>query len=121
MNNSNETTIEFTVVNDEELQVAHVLNYPNPFTTNTAFWFEHNQPGLDLSVKVEVFTVSGKLIKTLSQTINTVGNRSSEVVWDGKDDFGNRIARGVYIYRLRIKAPNGRVADKWERLVILGK
>ncbi len=121
MNNSSEVTIEFTVVNDEQLQVQHVLNYPNPFTTRTAFWFEHNQPGRDLSVKVEVFTVSGKLIKTLSSTINTTGNRSSEVEWDGRDDYGNKIGRGVYVYRLRVKAPNGKVADKWERLVILGK
>ena len=121
VNNSSEITLEFTVVNDEQLQVAHVLNYPNPFTTRTAFWFEHNQPGRDLAVKVEIFTVSGKLIKTLSQTINTTGNRSSEVEWDGKDDYGQKIGRGVYVYRLRVKAPNGKVADKWERLVILGK
>ncbi len=121
MNNSSEILLDFTVVNDGELQIAHVLNYPNPFTTKTAFWFEHNRSGSDLSVKVEVFTVSGKLIKTISETINTIGNRSSEIEWDGKDDYGNKIGRGVYIYRLRVKSANGKAAEKWERLVILGK
>ena len=44
--------LEFTVANDEELTLNHVLNYPNPFTTKTQFWFEHNNPGQDLQVKI---------------------------------------------------------------------
>jgi hypothetical protein len=95
------------------------LNYPNPFSTNTAFWFEHNAAGTELTIKVEIFTVSGKLIKTLSQTINQPGNRSSEVDWDGLDEYGNKIANGVYLYRLRVQTPDGRSAQKWEKLVIL--
>jgi hypothetical protein len=121
VNNSSEYVLEFTVVNSEDLRVDHVLNYPNPFTTRTFFWFEHNQPGTDLSVKVEIFTVSGKLIKTISQTINTIGNRSNEIEWDGRDEYGEKIGRGVYIYRLRVKTPNGKTANKWERLVVLDK
>lgn len=121
MNNSNEATLSFTVVTNEKLKIDHVLNYPNPFTTRTAFWFEHNRPGMDLYVKLEIFTVSGKLIKTISQTINTPGNRSSEVEWDGRDDYGNKIGHGVYLYRLRVREAGGSSADKWERLVILGK
>lgn len=119
MNNSSEYILDFTVINSDKLKIDHVLNYPNPFTTRTQFWFEHNQPGADLGVKIEVFTVSGKLIKSMAQTINTPGNRSSEVEWDGRDDYGRKIGRGVYVYRLRVKGPNGKTAEKWERLVIL--
>jgi hypothetical protein len=119
MNNSNEYILDFTVINSAELKIQHVLNYPNPFTSKTSFWFEHNQPGTDLQLKLEVFTVSGKLVKTISQTINTPGNRSSEVVWDGRDDYGGKMGRGVYIYRVRVKTTDGRSAEKWERLVIL--
>jgi hypothetical protein len=121
VNNSNEYILDFTVVNAKELKIDHVLNYPNPFTTKTTFWFEHNQPGVDLNVRVEIFTVSGKLIKTLSQTINTNGNRSNEVIWDGRDDYGDRPGRGVYVYRLRVRTADGKTAEKWQRLVILGK
>lgn len=120
MNNSNEYVLDFTVVNTAELRIDHVLNYPNPFTTHTSFWFEHNYPGSDLDVRVEIFTVSGKLIKTIIQTINTAGNRSSDIQWDGRDEFGEKLGRGVYVYRLRVRV-NGKTADKWERLVILGK
>lgn len=121
MNNSSEYILDFTVVNTGELRLDHVLNYPNPFTTKTSFWFEHNFPGTELAVKIEVFTVSGKLIKTISQTINTPGNRSNDIEWDGRDEYGNKTGRGVYLYRLRVRSMDGKTADKWERLVILGK
>ena len=84
---------------------------------NAPLWFITT---LGDTLEIRGVTVSGKLIKTLSQTINTPGNRSSEVEWDGKDEYGNKIGRGVYIYRLRVKGPNGNAAEKWEKLAILG-
>lgn len=119
LDNSSQYVLDFTVINNEKLQLEHVLNYPNPFTTKTNFWFEHNYPNVDLSVRVQIFTITGKLIKTLAQTINTTGNRSNEVEWDGRDEFGSKVGRGVYIYLLTVRAPNGKTANKWERLVIL--
>ena len=118
VNNSNETTLDFTVVNNDDLVLDHVLNYPNPFTTKTAFWFEHNKPGADLHTTVEIYTVAGKLLKTLRYTINTMGNRSNEIEWDGRDDFGDKIGRGVYIYRLTVRSADGKKASKLQRLVI---
>jgi hypothetical protein len=119
MNNSSDYILDFIVVESGELKIDHVLNYPNPFTDRTSFWFEHNQPGVDLYAKVEVFTVSGKLIKTISQTINSTGNRSNDILWDGRDEYGSRVGRGVYIYRLKVRTFGGKTADKWERLVVL--
>lgn len=119
MNNSNEYLLNFTVMNDEALRIDHVLNYPNPFTTHTNFWFEHNYPGVDLSARIDIYTVSGKRIKTLTKTINTPGNRSIELDWDGRDEWGAKIGRGVYLYHLSIKTPNKKTAEKWEKLVIL--
>jgi hypothetical protein len=121
LNNSSEYVLDFSVINNEELKLAHVLNYPNPFSSKTLFWFEHNHPATDLSVKIEIFTVAGKLIKTISQTINTIGNRSNEVEWDGRDEYGQKIGNGVYVYRLRVKTNDGKTATKWERLVLLNK
>ena len=119
VNNSSEVTLEFRVVNDAELRLEHVLNYPNPFTTNTNFWFNHNRPGEELAVTVQVYTVSGKLVKTLKRTIFSTGNRSSEVNWDGRDEYGSKIGRGVYIYRLQVKTQDGKMAQKLEKLYIL--
>lgn len=118
LNNSSEYLINFNVAKDEELEISHVLNYPNPFTTNTNFWFEHNKPGQDLRVRVEIFTLTGRIINVLQKTINTQGDRSSEVQWDGKDEFGNRVGRGVYLYRLSVTASGLKTKEKIEKLVI---
>ena len=118
VNNSSEYTLDFIVNNTEELTISHVLNYPNPFTTKTAFWFEHNQPATDLNVRVEIFTVGGKLVKTMQQTINNSGNRSSDLEWDGKDEWGEKMGKGIYIYRLQVAAPNGKKASQLQKLLL---
>ncbi len=118
LNNSSEYILEFTVAKDEELVINHVLNYPNPFTTKTQFWFEHNRPGEDLQVKVQIFTVTGKVVKTIKQTINNAGNRSCEVEWDGRDEYGDKLGRGVYLYRLTVITPDGKKKERVERLVV---
>src|SRR5690606_23445762 len=119
VNNSGEQTIEFRVVRNDQVSLDHVLNYPNPFTTNTSFWFEHNRAGEELKVSVEIYTITGKLVKTIRQTIFSTGNRSSEVQWNGRDDYGNRLGRGVYIYRLRVQTADGKSAEKLEKLYML--
>ncbi len=118
-NNSSEEYIEFIVAKSEELLLDHVFNYPNPFTTNTAFYFDHNQPDANLDVLLQIFTITGKLVKTIQTTINTTGYRSEPIYWDGLDDYGDKIGRGVYIYRLKVRAENGNIVDKFEKLVIL--
>lgn len=118
-NNSNETVISFEVKNEQKLNITRVLNYPNPMVKQTLFGFEHNQPGRDLLVKVTIFTVTGKIIKTLTQTINTPGNRSLELEWDGLDDYGQRPGRGVYIYKLSVSVPGAGTKEVIEKLVIL--
>ena len=81
--------------------------------------FEHNKPCETLSVSVQIFTVSGKLVKTLENTVKCEGYRSEDITWDGLDDFGDKIGRGVYVYRLKVTASDGTWADKYEKLVVL--
>lgn len=118
-NNSSEKSTEFVVAASAELALAHVLNYPNPFTTRTEFYFEHNRPCNTLEAQVQVFTVSGRLVKTLNRRLTCDGFRTEPIAWDGKDDFGDNLGRGVYVYRLSVAAPDGAKADQFEKLVIL--
>ncbi len=118
-NNSSESYTEFVVSKSAELALEHVLNYPNPFTTHTQFYFEENQCCQTLEVQVMVFTISGKLVKTIDQFIGMEGFRSAPIDWDGRDDFGDKIGRGVYIYRVKVKTNDGSSAEKYEKLVIL--
>lgn len=118
-NNSSEATTEFVVAPSAELALAHVLNYPNPFTTYTEFFFEHNRPCTTLQVQVQVFTVAGRLVKTISRQLACEGYRIEGLPWDGRDDFGDKLGRGVYVYRVGVVTPEGERAEKFEKLVIL--
>ena len=118
-NNSSEATTEFVVAQSANLALDHVLNYPNPFTTHTSFFFEHNQPCCSLDVKIQIFTITGRLIKTIDKTVQTMGYRAEPIDWDGLDDYGDPIGKGVYIYKIKVKDNNGSTAEKTEKLVIL--
>jgi len=119
-NNPSESTLSFIVVNDNDLILSNVLNYPNPFVNYTEFWFNHNKPNEILDVQVQIFTVSGKLIKTLNHSVQSDGLLSREITWNGLDDFGNKIGKGVYVYKLRVKSQlSNAKAEKFEKLVIL--
>jgi hypothetical protein len=118
-NNSSTVTTTFEVRNTEGITLSHVLNYPNPFTTSTSFYFEHNQCCTDFDVMVQVFTVSGKLVRTINQQIYAEGFRSQPIEWDGRDDYGDKIGRGVYIYRMYVRSSDGTSAEHYEKLVIL--
>lgn len=119
-NNSSTAEIQFMVAGDDKLEISRVLNYPNPFVNYTEFWFNHNRPFEPLDVQVQVFTVSGKVVWTKNETIVTDGFLSRDIVWNGRDDFGDRIGKGVYIYKITVKSTltNQRV-EKFEKLVIL--
>ena len=119
-NNLSETTFSFFVVDDSDLVLSNVLNYPNPFVNYTEFWFNHNKPNELLNVQIQIFTVSGKLVKTLQKIIQSEGNLSRTITWNGLDDFGSKIGKGVYIYKLKVKSLNSNAkAEKIEKLVIL--
>jgi hypothetical protein len=117
-NNSTSSYTEFIVASSADIALKHVLNYPNPFTTHTSFYFEHNQCCTNMDVQIQIFTVSGKMIKSIHQFVNMEGYRSEPIDWDGTDEYGTKIGRGVYIYRLRVKAGNT-IAEQFEKLVIL--
>ncbi len=118
-NNSGESETEFLVTQSAQFALYHVLNYPNPFTTNTDFYFEHNLPDQDLQVRVQIFTVSGRSVKTIDGFYNSKGFRVGPINWDGRDEFGDPLAKGAYVYQLKVIAPSGETARKFEKLVIL--
>lgn len=119
-NNPVTAEIQFIVVGDESVTLTNVLNYPNPFTSYTQFWFTHNRPFEPLDVQVQVMTVTGKVVWTRNQIITTEGFLSREIIWDGKDDFGDRIGKGVYVYKLTVKSTlTNTKSEKFEKLVIL--
>ena len=118
-NNSTDSELFFTVINEQDIEISHVLNYPNPFTTNTSFYFEHNQNCNYLDVSIQIYTVSGRVVKRINKRIHNEGFRSQGVAWDGTDDYGEQLSRGVYLYNLSVKNEQGLSADKTEAMFLL--
>lgn len=121
LNNSSEARSEFVVIADGDNILKHVLNYPNPFTTSTNFQFEHDLVNSDLDILVTIYTISGKIIKTIEATQYASGFRIDDIHWDGKDDFGSDIGKGVYLYKIKVRSDELNLVREsdFEKLVIL--
>ena len=104
LNNFSEEVMEFNVVNCEEGFIKNVLNYPNPFSTNTDFTFEHDLINTNLDISVNIYTVSGKLVKTIVENRFSSSGRISDINWNGRDDYGNKLAKGIYLYKIKVAA-----------------
>ena len=112
--------IQFFVIESENVVLSNVLNYPNPFVSYTEFWFTHNRPFEPLQVQVQIMTITGKVVKTINDIVQTEGFLSRSIKWDGRDDFGDKLAKGVYVYRLTVKSTlTNKKSEKIEKLVIL--
>lgn len=98
---SNKPLIEryFKVSQDAEL--LDVYNYPNPFSTNTHFTFILTQ--IPDEVFIRIFSIAGRLIKTIKVPASNLSTNFNKVFWDGKDEDGDEIANGVYIYKMSLK------------------
>lgn len=119
-NNSASAKVGFVVADDAQMALGHVLNYPNPFTTNTKFYLEHNLNGQPLNVKIKIFTVSGRLVKTLEDSFFADGNLYCDLEWDGLDEYGDALGRGVYVYQVLVQnESSGEKISRFEKLVVL--
>ncbi|MCI1751330.1 MAG: C25 family cysteine peptidase [Flavobacteriales bacterium] len=103
-NNSGDrdNSISFEVVNKST--ITSVLNYPNPFTTSTRFVFTLTGHEVPTAMQVQIMTISGRVVREVSLAELGplhIGRNITDFAWDGTDQFGDRLARGVYLYRVR--------------------
>ncbi|MFN1834608.1 type IX secretion system sortase PorU [Balneola sp. MJW-20] len=120
-NNPSEKSIFFEVASQDDLQIRSAYNYPNPMSNTTQFTFEHNQPGNPMDVSIRIYTLSGKPVQHLQESILTNSSYAS-ISWNGRDRDYDRLGNGTYIYVLRVTAdtPQGRKStEKIEKLVII--
>lgn len=97
-NNSNTAAAEFVVAPADRLVLREVMNYPNPFRNETQFTFEINQPAAQ--VKIKIYTLVGRLIRTLEMPPTAVIAGFNRLEWDGRDQDGDEVANGVYLYKV---------------------
>lgn len=119
LNYSSTSSIEFIVAPSSELAIINLINYPNPFTESTQFIFEHNHPCCTLKVQIQIFSITGLLVKTIEMDVQTDGYRAEPIDWNGDNDYGDPLEGGVYVYRLIVQNESGQYGEKSEKLVII--
>jgi flagellar hook assembly protein FlgD len=96
-----EYKINFEVIH--ESTITHLLNYPNPFSTSTKFVFTLTGSEVPDEMLIQILTVTGKVVREITEdelgTLH-IGRNISEYAWDGRDEFGDQLANGVYLYRV---------------------
>lgn len=106
--------IQFEVINHST--ITEVMNYPNPFSTKTHFVFTLTGNVLPDFMKIQIMTVSGKVVREIMMdelgTIR-IGRNITDYAWDGRDEFGDQLANGIYLYRVVAKI-NGENIEKRE-------
>ncbi|HRO42492.1 MAG TPA: type IX secretion system sortase PorU [Flavipsychrobacter sp.] len=118
-NNSGEGVVHFEVAGGQVVRIQNLMNYPNPFSDKTHFVFEHNHPGDDLTVQINIYSTAGYSVRTLTQDFTPSGSRSNEIVWDGTDNNGAKLPAGLYVYRLILSTKKGIQATAYQKLVLI--
>lgn len=121
-NNLSQKTVEF-YVNEKDLAIENVLNYPNPFFDRTEFQFENPLIGEDLVIVIDIYTPSGRMAHRIIENRNTSGQMVRGIYWDGKDQWQQKLANGVYIYKVKIMKQAGdqttRLFSDFQKLLLL--
>jgi hypothetical protein len=111
--------VSFEVIN--ESTITNFYPYPNPFSTNTRFVFTVTGLEVPDQIKIQIMTVTGRVVREILQDelgLVRIGNNISDFAWDGRDEFGDQLANGVYIYRVLVRKggqfvePRATVGDK---------
>jgi len=114
LNNPAEAEVEVEITGSKQLVLEQVVNYPNPFSSNTSFTFQTNHDGADVTIKI--YTLSGRLIQELNGL--SAKGYNDQFNWNGRDRDGDLIANGVYIYKIILK-DGSETAEHIDKLVIV--
>ncbi len=108
-----EYRVVFTVINKP--MISNLLNYPNPFTTSTAFVFTVTGSEVPQNMRIQILTITGKVVREITKDelgpIH-IGRNITDFKWDGTDMYGQKLANGVYLYRVLTNL-NGKSLDKY--------
>jgi Peptidase family C25 len=114
LSGENDYSVEFEV--DNTSTVTEVINYPNPFSTSTRFVFTLTGSEVPDKLRIRIMTVSGKVVREINRDEIgplRVGRNITEFAWDGRDEFGDQLANGVYLYQVVMEL-DGKKIEKRE-------
>ena len=116
-NNSTTVTLDFTVVKSNNLVVQKAYNSPNPMSSYTNFYFEHNQKG-EMDILIDIYNISGQRVKTINESRYGTDTRIDPICWDGTADNGQPLPAGIYIYNVSVTINKKEKSTSYSKLVI---
>ena len=99
-----EYRITFEII--RESSITNLMNYPNPFSTSTKFVFTLTGAEVPDEIIIQIMTVTGKVVREITEDelgIIRIGRNITEFSWDGADEFGDALANGVYLYKVKME------------------
>lgn len=105
--------VRFEVINKST--ITNFYPYPNPFTDHTRFVFTLTGSEIPDELKITIMTVSGIVVKEILQNEIgpiRIGNNMTQYAWDGKDQFGDKLANGVYLYKVQINSQGSQIEHR---------
>lgn len=109
-----EYRVGFKIINKP--MISNMFNYPNPFTTSTAFVFTLTGSDIPQNIRIQVLTITGKIVREITKEELgplRIGRNITSFKWDGTDQYGQKLANGIYLYRV-ITNLNGKSLDKYK-------
>ena len=89
-----------------ESSITQIINYPNPFSNSTRFVFTLTGTEIPDDIFIQIITITGKVVKEITKEelgpIN-IGRNITEYEWDGTDKYGDKLANGVYLYKVQVR------------------
>ena len=113
INGETDYQVTFRVILKES--VSNVLNYPNPFSSQTQFIFTLTGSEVPDDISISILTVSGKVVKEISREELgplRIGLNRTDYKWNGTDDYGEKLGNGVYLYKVNLPADMERYANE---------
>ena len=108
-NNASTSESIFDVLVSQGLKISEMFNYPNPFSGQTAFTFNHNQI-LPVDTEIKIYTIAGRQVNSIKKA--NITDKFVKVEWDGRDKEGDRLANGIYLYKIILKTQDGRFTSE---------
>lgn len=118
-NNSSEKSVAFLVKSGQNFILNKLINYPNPFSGDTRITAEHNRPDEELDITIYIYNIRGQVIKIIKNRVISYGYVIPPILWDGNDDGGKRVGRGIYPYKVMVRTVKSETAGVTGRMIIL--
>ena len=118
-NNSSVARLTFVVRDEKGIVLDRLINYPNPFKESTSVTVEHNRPNTEFTIRIDIFSSAGSHIRSIITDTMPEGYQTPPLVWDGNNSGGQRVAAGIYLYRVTVTTAEGETGAISGRMIII--